>query len=113
MPYFEWTEAPECPHCGAEYSDPWELDLPDGGKTEVQCEHCEGCFQVEARVTSEYSTVPWSALDQARADLRSFRVYELYWRKLCGAAKNWDGMIAANDRTLAAERRVAELEGKQ
>ena len=40
----------ECPHCGAEHSDLWELGAlrRDGGEDEIECDECGMSFLIIA-----------------------------------------------------------------
>lgn len=52
----EFNRRPVCPHCGYEMRYPEELDLGDGQYTTVECQRCDGAYEVRANVTTTYST---------------------------------------------------------
>lgn len=46
-----------CPHCGGENTDLFELDLDDGDITEHDCGHCGKPFHIKKWVTIDYYVV--------------------------------------------------------
>lgn len=58
------TADPVCPHCGHKVRDAWELSF--GGSAEgfeegVECDKCEGIFDIRRAITVYYTTVPMGA----------------------------------------------------
>lgn len=52
----DYTEVPLCPHCNAEYTDPWEHNLGDGDTAHTDCGECGGKFKITGQITCEYMT---------------------------------------------------------
>lgn len=50
------NEAPVCPWCGDEYSEPWDLDMSDGEEMEIICDICEKPFTVKCEIEYYYTT---------------------------------------------------------
>jgi len=52
------TPEPVCPHCWAEMTDAWDLNLEEGSPMEVECGSCEKTYTVVKHVKVTYSTEP-------------------------------------------------------
>lgn len=51
-----YKHAPVCPHCDGVMSDAFELDIDEGGSTEVWCGHCGASYFVTKHVTIRFSS---------------------------------------------------------
>lgn len=56
----EWTDSPQCPHCGQVDQDWWDGNVPrhagDGDKWESNCLSCGKDFHVTMAVSCSFST---------------------------------------------------------
>jgi len=52
------TPEPVCPHCRAEMTDVWDLNLEEGSPLEVECGSCGKTYTVVKNVKITYSTEP-------------------------------------------------------
>lgn len=75
----EWTEQPECPHCEAnmDLGEAYELGLKDDDSDVADCGTCGAQYRVTARVYTEWSTRPWTELDETRRELSRARAADL------------------------------------
>lgn len=53
---FDDTKYPECPYCGDEYREAWELGLPDDDtEAKIICPNCSEEYLVKATINISYT----------------------------------------------------------